>query len=235
MPLPVGPTTITAPKGWATARVRASAAASLMPSSSSEIAAAPEFMIRSVTFSPCVVGSTATRRSTERAPARSESRPSCGARFSAMSSSAITFRRLVTAGCRFFVIVASSRMTPSTRARTSRRLRWGVKWTSEAPRSIARLRTAFDLLIAGAFAAASRRSMTVAAGSSSTTALVVEVELAGVDPGDRAVDRFGGGDADAGPASPSAILRSSAATTFVGSLTATRTAPSSRKRTGIAQ
>ena len=52
LPLPVGPTTITAPKGWATARVRVAAAASLIPSSSSETAAAPESMIRSVTFSP---------------------------------------------------------------------------------------------------------------------------------------------------------------------------------------
>ena len=96
-----------------------------MPSEASVGAGAPEFVIRSVTFSPNVVGRIATRMSTERSPVRSDMRPSWGTRFSAMSSSAITFRRLVIGGWRFLGTEASSRMTPSTRALTSRRLRLG--------------------------------------------------------------------------------------------------------------
>jgi hypothetical protein len=57
-------------------------------------------------------------------------------------------------------------MTPSTRARTSRRFACGAKWMSEAPSSIARLSSWLTRLIAGALAAASRRSTTVAISSS---------------------------------------------------------------------
>ena len=53
--------------------------------------------MRSVTFSPCVVGSTAMRMSTVFVPRRMETRPSCGARRSAMSRPPMILSRLVTA------------------------------------------------------------------------------------------------------------------------------------------
>jgi len=49
---------------------------------------------------------------------RSEMRPSCGRRFSAMSSSAMIFRREISAACRALLGCTTSRSVPSTRKRT---------------------------------------------------------------------------------------------------------------------
>ncbi len=51
--------------------------------------------MRITIFSPKTVGSVASRRSSVRLFTRSERRPSCGTRFSAMFRSPITFRRLM--------------------------------------------------------------------------------------------------------------------------------------------
>ena len=64
-------------------------------------------------------------------------RPSCGARRSAMSSWPMIFRRVTTAGCIGFGMVATWRVTPSIRARTTISFSCGSKWMSEAPSSIA--------------------------------------------------------------------------------------------------
>ena len=56
--------------------------------------AADESRIRSTSFSPCSVGSVDTRKSIARSfDSTSFIRPSCGTRFSEMSSFEITFRR----------------------------------------------------------------------------------------------------------------------------------------------
>ena len=54
---------------------------------------------RSTARSPCAEGRVETRTSTARPPMRSEIRPSCGRRRSAMSSSAMIFRREISAAC----------------------------------------------------------------------------------------------------------------------------------------
>ena len=54
-------------------------------------------------------------------------------------------RRLVTADCIDFGIVWMSRRTPSTRARTRTEFFCGLKWTSDAPRSIASREDPVDL------------------------------------------------------------------------------------------
>ena len=65
---------------------------------------------------------------------RIETRPSWGARRSAMSSSPMIFRRLVTAGCMAFGTVASSHDAVDP-ARTTIRAACGSKWMSDAPSS----------------------------------------------------------------------------------------------------
>ena len=74
---------------------------------------------RSTTRSPCAEGSVDTRTSTARPPMRSEMRPSCGRRFSAMSSSAMIFRREISAACSALFGCTTSRSVPSTRKRTA--------------------------------------------------------------------------------------------------------------------
>jgi hypothetical protein len=49
---------------------------------------------------------------------RSEMRPSCGRRFSAMSSSAMILSRLISAACNARLGCTTSRSVPSTRKRT---------------------------------------------------------------------------------------------------------------------
>ena len=74
---------------------------------------------RSTARSPCDDGSVETRTSTARPPMRSEMRPSCGRRFSAMSSSAMIFRREISAACSALFGCTTSRSVPSTRKRTA--------------------------------------------------------------------------------------------------------------------
>jgi hypothetical protein len=73
---------------------------------------------RSTARSPWALGSVETRTSIARPPMRSEMRPSCGRRFSAMSSSAMIFRREISAACSALLGCTTSRSVPSTRKRT---------------------------------------------------------------------------------------------------------------------
>ena len=59
------------------------------------------------------------------------------------------FSRVITAGCICFGIVATSRVTPSMRARTTMSCSWGSKWMSEAPSSIAWAIVVWTSLTAG--------------------------------------------------------------------------------------
>ena len=93
------------------------------------------------------------RRSSGSPPKRTETRPSCGARRSAMSSWPMIFRRVTTAGCIGFGIVATWRVTPSIRARTTISFSCGSKWMSEAPSSIACAIVVWTSLTAGRLAA----------------------------------------------------------------------------------
>ncbi len=76
---------------------------------------------RSTTRSPCPDGSVETRTSTARPAMRSEMRPSCGKRRSAMSSLDMTLMRETTSGATARLVCRTSRSTPSTRKRITSR------------------------------------------------------------------------------------------------------------------
>ena len=152
-----------------------------------------------------------------------ETRPSCGARRSAMSRPPMILSRLETAAPCEPAIEVSSRMTPSTRTRTKRRRCCGVKWMSEAPRSrafeIARLmKTTAGVLWS--------RSRTVASSSVSwasvTTSSIVDRRVV-VDLRDHAARSRRGEATQTCTGIPRASRSSSENITFVGSATATRT------------
>ena len=105
---------------------------------------------RRITPSPRTVGSTAMRMSNRRLVllARTEMRPSCGMRCSAMSSFASTLSRLITPAACSFGTRSTSWRIPSTRSRTTRRLPCGRKWTSLAPSFAAWRMTEFTSWIA---------------------------------------------------------------------------------------
>ena len=73
---------------------------------------------RSTARSPWALGRVVTRTSTARVPMRRLMRPSCGRRFSAMSSSAMIFSREISAACSARLGCTTSRKVPSTRKRT---------------------------------------------------------------------------------------------------------------------
>ncbi len=73
---------------------------------------------RITTLSPCDDGKVETRTSTSRPARRKEIRPSCGTRFSAISSFAITLIRETSKGANSRRGCTISRNCPSTRNRT---------------------------------------------------------------------------------------------------------------------
>ena len=115
-------------------------------------------------FSPHTVGRLATRRSIFLPPKVTESRPSCGTRRSAMSMSAMIFRRLMTPAW----IERGDRMmscsTPSMRNRTRSSRSPGSMWMSEARSAIAWAMSRLTNLTIGA---SSTISLTRASSSSS--------------------------------------------------------------------
>ncbi len=115
LPLPVGPVTSTMPSGLAMIILSRLSAASSRPSPSSDTMPFCRSRMRSTRFSPCVVGCEATRKSIGRPDKRSEMRPSCGARVSAMFMLLITFRRTTMAGQKLLCRLRTWRSTPSTR------------------------------------------------------------------------------------------------------------------------
>ncbi len=88
--------------------------------------------------SPCALGMIETRKSTVLPRTRSRKRPSCGTRFSAMSSSAITLMREMIALCdRLAIGRLAGCSTPSMRYLTITASSWVSMWMSLARRWIA--------------------------------------------------------------------------------------------------
>ena len=81
---------------------------------------------------------------------RNGMRPSCGTRFSAMSSFAITLMRDTKSGAKARLGLTASRITPSTRKRTCRNFSNVSMWTSDAPARMASASTALMSLTMGA-------------------------------------------------------------------------------------
>ena len=114
---------------------------------------------RSTTRSPCPVGSVETRTSTGRPAILSVIRPSCGKRFSAISSCAMTLMRDTMAACKERRGSRMSRKMPSTRKRTNARCSKIWKWISEAPSRKAWVSSALMRRIIGASSSDSKRSV----------------------------------------------------------------------------
>ncbi len=202
-----------------------------MPRSASEDGASRWLRIRSVTFSPCVVGRTATRTSTVCSPRRIETLPSCGTRRSAMSRSPMIFSRLVTAGASGAADRGDLADDAVDACADISRRCCGVKWMSDAPRSSARAIVLLTKTTAGVMASKSRTvdpasSWRSATSSIRATSSCAREIAASIESDDATPTRIG-------------ILRasrsSSEKSTFVGSATATSKVPSSLKRTGSAR
>ena len=150
-----------------------------------------------------------------------------------MSSLPIIFSRLVTACCMGLGTVASSRMTPSTRIRTSMSSRRGSKWRSDAPSASAvasseLTRVTVDVLAASVLISLLRSSSDASSLSSMISCSegrYARAIASSICPRSATAIR---------KLEPSAKRRSSAVARFVGSVTARRGVPSSRMRRGSA-
>ena len=168
LPEPVGPVTSTMPLGWASAPCSLAATVGDSPSCASSRVPACLASRRSTTRSPSRAGRVDTRTSSAWLPIRSEIRPSCGTRFSAMSSRAITLIRDTSSGASRGGRLAAVRSTPSTRRRTRSIDSNGSTWMSEAPWRAPSAISPLIRRITGASSAAASRS--AAAGRSSSSA-----------------------------------------------------------------
>ena len=118
LPEPVGPVTRMMPCGWWISASSCCSTWPCMPTASS-VSLLPDLSSRrSTARSPWALGRVETRTSMARVPRRRLMRPSCGRRFSEMSSSAMILRRLMSAACRARLGCTTSRKVPSTRKRT---------------------------------------------------------------------------------------------------------------------
>ena len=165
LPEPVGPVTRMMPFGSFRAPRKASSASVDMPSRSSVSPAWSLSRIRSTTRSPARDGRVETRTSSVLPPRVSGIRPSCGTRFSAMSSRAMTLMRDTSSGVIRGFSDRVSRSTPSTRMRTVSAVSNGSRWMSDAPDRTASAMMPLIRRITGASSAVSSRS--AAAGMSS--------------------------------------------------------------------
>ncbi len=184
--------------------------------------------------SPSTEGMVTMRMSTALPSTVSETRPSCGSRFSAMSRSPMIFTRETVPGTMRRGIVVRSWSTPSTRKRTRISRPWDSKWTSEAPSWIAWAMIELTSFTTGASSAVSRMSVTSARSSCSSS-------TASETASSRRLMRLitpamSSRDATTGWISwPVISLRSSSARTFDGSAMATsRFEPFSAKPIGTA-
>ena len=119
LPEPVGPVTKIMPWGWLINCSNCASTWPCMPTDSSVSLLPLLSSKRSTARSPWALGKVLTRTSTARVPMRKLMRPSCGKRFSAMSSSAIIFRREIRAACKARLGCTTSRKAPSTLKRTA--------------------------------------------------------------------------------------------------------------------
>ena len=124
-------------------------------------------------FSPWTVGSVASRRSRLRLLTRSDTRPSCGMRFSAMFRSPMTLRRLISPFWMLLGECMTSWSTPSTRNRTRTSFSVGSMCTSEARSAAACVMIAWTSLTIGASSTAAStcvRSASVSRASAASDA-----------------------------------------------------------------
>ncbi|MPN14229.1 hypothetical protein SDC9_161555 [bioreactor metagenome] len=118
LPEPVGPVTRMMPCGRAVRWVKRLSVSPPMPTASRLSLLSLLSSRRSTARSPWALGRVETRTSMARVPRRRLMRPSCGRRFSAMSRSAMIFRREISAACSARLGCTTSRSVPSTRKRT---------------------------------------------------------------------------------------------------------------------
>ena len=119
LPEPVGPVTRIMPCGCTSRWAKRASTSPCMPTDSRLSLLSLLSNRRSTARSPWALGRVLTRTSTARVPMRSEIRPSWGKRRSAMSSSAMIFKREISAACSARLGCTTSRKLPSTRKRTT--------------------------------------------------------------------------------------------------------------------
>ena len=160
LPEPVGPVTRMMPCGWEMSFLSRASESPCMPTASRFSLLSLLSSKRNTARSPCELGSVLTRTSTARVPMRREMRPSCGRRFSEMSSSAMIFRREINAACKARLGCTTSRSAPSTRKRTLLCRSYGSMWMSLAPSRAACVSKALSMRMMGASSEVSSRSST---------------------------------------------------------------------------
>ena len=121
LPEPVGPVTKMMPWGLWMISSMISWVRRSIPNEVSSMRPACLSSSRSTTRSPWPEGRVDTRTSTARPAMRREILPSCGRRRSAISSLDITLMRDTTSGATARLVCSTSRRTPSTRKRMTRR------------------------------------------------------------------------------------------------------------------
>ena len=132
LPLPVGPVTTNIPLGRFSVRATAAATSGGRPRWSSESRPALWLSSRITTDSPCWVGRVLMRTSMLPSLSRTWKRPSCGRRFSLMSSPLINFSRSATAPAILASASVCTCSTPSMRKRMRRLRSCGSMWMSDA-------------------------------------------------------------------------------------------------------
>ena len=137
LPEPVGPVTRKMPCGLCNSWRNCAVSSRLKPRRSSVRRAWFLSSSRSTTRSPQAEGMVETRTSIARPPSSSAMRPSCGTRFSAISSRAITLIRDTSSEASLRPGRSISCSVPSTRKRITRLFSNVSMWISEAPSLIA--------------------------------------------------------------------------------------------------
>ncbi len=143
LPLPVGPVTSTMPYGSAMYLRKRRSSSSGNPRMSRRSSWNCSLIdslsrMRMTASSPCTLGMIDTRKSMLFPPRRTLKRPSCGTRFSAMSSSAITFtREMIVLWNRLSIGRIAAWSTPSMRYFTWTASSWVSMWMSLARRWMA--------------------------------------------------------------------------------------------------
>ena len=157
LPLPVGPVTTIMPCGNASSRVMTDSSFGARPSLLISSRPRSRGSRRITALSECCVGMVATRTSSSERLTRTRAAPSCGSRRSAMFSPARIFTREISAcgGMPDGAFIARNK--PSTRMRTTRPVRNGSMWISEARSSTARSSRSLSARTTGAPLARSRR------------------------------------------------------------------------------
>ncbi len=122
------------------------------------------------TFSPHLPGTVETRKSIGLPSIVTLMRPSCGSRFSAMSSLLRILKREITPSCTRLGSFWTTWSTPSIRKRTVTSLSMGSTWMSLAPCLMARPRIEFTRRMIGASSDALIRSCLVSAATSPVSA-----------------------------------------------------------------